>query len=174
MTPKQHGPKRYIVRLSDDERAQRNALIGKGKHSAQKLLKARILLQADASEAGPGWPDREIAAALDTSSDTVAKACQLLVEEGLDAALTRKHSPASARRRIFDGAAEAKLIALACSEPPCGRTRGTLELLGEAVVELQIVARASDNTIARTLKNTPSSRTCKSNGSFRRTPTPPS
>ena len=164
MTAKQHGLKKYIVRLSDDERAQLNALIGKGKHSAQKLLKARILLKADASEAGPGWPDREIAAALDTSIDTVAKARQLLVEEGLDAALTRKHSPASARRRIFDGAAEAKLIALACSEPPGGRTRWTLELLEEAVVELKIVERASDNTIGRTLKKTRSSLTCKSNG----------
>ncbi|MGC9272080.1 MAG: IS630 family transposase, partial [Acidiphilium sp.] len=90
---------------------------------AQKLLRARILLKADASEAAPGWPDRDIAAALDTSIDMVAKARQLLVEEGLDGALTRKHSPASARRRIFDGAAEAKLIALACSAPPSGRTR---------------------------------------------------
>ena len=152
MTAKQHGLKKYIVRLSDDERAQLNALIGKGKHSAQKLLRARILLKADASEAGPGWPDRDIAAALDTSIDTVAKARQLLVEEGLDGALTRKHSPASARRRIFDGAAEAKLIALACSAPPSGRTRWTLELLEEAVVELKIVDRASDNTIGRILK----------------------
>lgn len=164
MTAKQHGLKKYIVRLSDDERAQLNALIGKGKHSAQKLLRARILLKADASEAGPGWPDRDIAAALDTSIDTVAKARQVLVEEGLDGALTRKHSPASARRRIFDGAAEAKLIALACSAPPSGRTRWTLELLEEAVVELKIVDRASDNTIGRILKKTRSSLTCKSNG----------
>lgn len=164
MTAKQHGRKKYIVRLSDDERAQLNGLIGKGKHSAQKLLKARILLKADASEAGPGWPDKDIAAALDTSIDTVAKARQLLVEEGLDCALTRKHSAASARRRIFDGAAEAKLIALACSEPPSGRTRWTLELLEEAVVELKIVERASDNTIGRILKKTRSGLTCKSNG----------
>lgn len=164
MTAKQHGLKKYIVRLSDDERAQLNALIGKGKHSAQKLLRARILLKADASEAGPGWPDRDIAAALDTSIDTVAKARQLLVEEGLDGALTRKHSPASARRRIFDGAAEAKLIALACSAPPSGRTRWTLELLEEAVVELKIVDRASDNTIGRILKKTRSGLTCESNG----------
>ena len=74
------------------------------------------------------------------------------MEEGLDAALTRKHSPNSARRRIFDGAAEAKLIALACSPPPKGRKRWTLTLLETAVVELNIVARASDNTIGRTLK----------------------
>ena len=88
--------------------------------------------------------------------------------------LTRKHSPASARQRIFDGAAEAKLIALACSDPPKGRVRWTLTLLETAVVELNIVDRASDNTIGRTLKKTFSSRTCKSSGSSRPTPTPPS
>ena len=96
------------------------------------------------------------------------------MEEGFEAVLTRKHSPASARPRIFDGAAEAKLIALACSKPPKGRARWTLRLLEEAVVELNIVDRASDNTIGRTLKKTPSSRTCNGNGSSRRTPTPPS
>ena len=78
--------------------------------------------------------------------------------------LPAKHSPASARPRIFDGAAEAKLIALACSEPPKGRVRWTLELLEEAVVELKIVERASDNRIGRTLKKTRSSLTCRNNG----------
>src|SRR5271165_4713035 len=88
----------------------------------------------------------------------------------VDVVLVRKHSPASARPRIFDGAAEAKLIALACSKPPKGRKRWTLQLLEEAVVELRIVERASDNTIGRTLKKTRSNRTCKSNGSFHRMP----
>jgi hypothetical protein len=78
--------------------------------------------------------------------------------------LTRKHSPASARQRIFDGAAEAKLIALACSNPPKGRVRWTLKLLETAVVELNIVDRASDNTIGRTLKKTRSSPTSRSSG----------
>jgi len=139
------------VRLSDHERAELNALIDKGKHPARKLLKARILLKADASAAGPGWADAEIAAALESSIDTIAKTSRQLVEEGFEAALTRKHSPASARPRIFDGAAEAKLIALACSEPPPGRVRWTLELLEEEVVERKIIERASDNTIERTL-----------------------
>ena len=94
-----------------------------------------------------------------TSLATIARTRQQLVEEGFDAVLTRKHSPASARPRIFDGAAEAKLIALACSEPPAGRARWTLSLLEDKVVELNIVARASDNTIGRTLKKTASSRT---------------
>jgi len=104
-------------------------LIRNGKHRAGQLLKARILLKADASDAGEGWSDTEIAFALDTSIATVARTRQQLVEQGFEAVLTRKHSPASARPRIFDGASEAKLIALACSDPPKGRRRWTLKLL---------------------------------------------
>jgi Homeodomain-like domain len=151
--------KKYIVRLSAEERASLETLISKGKHPAAQLLKARILLKADASEAGEGWSDSRIVKALDTSLATVARTRQRLVEEGFDAVLTRKHSPNSARKRIFDGAAEAKLIALVCSPPPKGRARWTLELLEEKVVELKIVDRASDNTIGRTLKKTFSNHT---------------
>lgn len=174
VTAKQIAVKRYVVKLSDEERGRLNTLIHTGKRPARQIVKARILLKADASEAGEGWSDSQIAAALDTSVDTVARTRQQLVEEGLEAALTRKHSPASARPRIFDGAAEAKLIALACSEPPKGRARWTLKLLETTVVELNIVERASDNTIGRTLKKTRSSLTFRSNGSFRRMPTPAS
>jgi len=159
VTAKQIGAKKYVVRLSDEERERLCTLIHTGKHRAGQLVKARILLKADASAAGEGWSDSQIAAALDTSVATVARTRQQLVEEGFEAVLTRKHSPASARPRIFDGAAEAKLIALACSEPPKGRARWTLQLLEAAVVELNIVARASDNTIGRTLKKTLSSHT---------------
>jgi len=174
VTAKQIAGKKYVVKLSDTERERLNTLIHSGKHPARQLTKARILLKADASEAGEGWSDSRIAAALDTSIDTVARTRQQLVEEGFESVLTRKHSPASARPRIFDGAAEAKLIALACSKPPKGRARWTLQLLEEAVVELNIVERASDNTIGRTLKKTRSSLTSKSNGSSRPMPTPPS
>ena len=138
--------------LAPAEREHLNSLIGKGKHRAGQLTRARILLTADTSEAGDGWTDSQIATALDTSVATVARVRQQLVEEGFDAVLTRKHSPASAKPRIFDGATEAKLIALACSEPPKGRARWTLALLEEQVVALKIVERASDNTIGRTLK----------------------
>jgi transposase len=162
------------VKFNDAERERLNTLIHSGKHRAGQLVKARILLKADASEAGDGWSDSQIARALDTSIATVGRTRQQLVEEGFEAVLTRKHSPASARMRIFDGEAEAKLIALACSNPPKGRVRWTLKLLETAVVELKIVDRASDNTIGRTLKKTHSSPTCKSNGSSRRMPTPPS
>ena len=174
MTAKQIAVKKYVVKLSDEERERLNTLIHSGKHPARQLTKARILLKADALEAGEGWSDSRIAAALDTSIDTVARTRQQLVEEGFESVLTRKHSPASARPRIFDGAAEAKLIALACSKPPKGRARWTLQLLEEAVVELNIVERASDNTIGRTLKKTRSSHIFRSSGSSRPRPPPPS
>ena len=156
------------MRLGDDERERLNTLIKNGKAPARQLLKA------DASETGEAWSDSRIAAALDISDATVARIRQQLVEEGFEAVLKRKHSPASARLRIFDGASEAKQIALACSEPPKGRKRWTLKLLEDAVVELNIVERASDNTIGHVLKKPSSSPTSRSNGSFHRMPTPPS
>ncbi len=102
--------------------------------------------------------------ALDTSIATIERTRRQLVEEGFEAVLTRKYNPKSARPRIFDGAAEAKLIALTLSPPPDGFARWTLRLLEEKVVELHIVERASDNTISRTLKKTVSNRICGSNG----------
>lgn len=156
--------RKYVVKLSAEERAQLGEIIHKGKHSAQLIMKARILLKADSSDGGEGWPDSRIVAALECGVSTVARARQQLVEEGFEAVLRRKHQPTSARKRTFDGEAEAKLIALACSAPPPGHARWSLRLLEEKVVELNIVERASDNTIGRTLKKTRSSRTCASNG----------
>ena len=150
--------KKYVVRLSAEERQTLEALISKGKHPAAQVLKARILLKADVSEAGEGWSDSRIVKALDVSPATIYRTRQRLVEEGFEAVLLRKHSPNSARPRIFDGAAEAKLIALMCSPPPKGRAKWTLRLLEDTVVELNIVERASDNTIGRTLKKTISNR----------------
>jgi hypothetical protein len=150
--------KRYVVRLSADEREQLNNLIHKGKRSAQVVTKARILLKADVSPAGEGWSDSRIAEALDTSIATIQRTRRQLVEEGFGSVLTRKYNANSAPPRIFDGAAEAKLIALTCGPAPAGYAKWTLRLLEEKVVELQIVERASDNTIGRTLKKTFSSR----------------
>src|ERR1700729_3567723 len=101
-------------------------MIKSGKRSAQLITKARILLKADTSDAGEGWTDGEIAAALDTSVNTVGSARRQLVEEGFEATLVRKYNPNSARPRIFDGATEAKLIALACSPAPEGFARWSL------------------------------------------------
>lgn len=158
MAGKEIAVKKYVVKLDAGERERLNTMIRSGKHPAQRLMKARILLKADASDGGEGWSDSQIFKALDTSPATIARTRQQLVEEGFEAVLTRKHSPTSARPRVFDGAAEAKLIALACSEPPTGRVRWTLRMLEDKVVELNIVERVSDNTIGRTLKKTSSSR----------------
>jgi hypothetical protein len=144
--------KKYDVQLSMEERETLEASISKGKHPVAQVLKARILLKADVSEAGEGWSDSRIVKALDTSAATVFRTRQRLVEEGFDGVLARKHSPNSARRRIFDGTAEAKLLALMCSPPPKGRAKWSLRLLEDKVVELHIVERASDNKIGRTLK----------------------
>ena len=155
--------KKYAVKLSEEERARLDGFIRRGKRAAHLLTKARILLKADVSEAGEGWSDSRIAEALDTSIPTIERTRRQLVVEGFEAVLTRKYNPKSAPRRIFDGAAEAKLIALACGSAPAG-TRWTLRLLEEKVVELQIVGSVSDNTIGRTLKKTFSSPIASRNG----------
>ena len=164
MAGKEIAVKKYVVRLSAEEREQLSSLKRAGKRSAQLLTKARILLKADASEAGEGWSDSRIAEALDTSVATVERTRRQLVEEGFEAVLARKYNSNSARRRIFDGAAEAKLIALTCGPPPAGYAKWSLRLLEEKVVELNIVETSSDNTIGRTLKKTSSSRISSSNG----------
>ena len=164
MAKKEIAVKKYVVDLSRDERERLEAMVRSGKGAAQMLTSARILLKADVSEAGEGWSDSAISAALDTSVNNVARTRQQLVEEGFEATLTRKYNPNSAPRRIFDGAAEAKLIALTCSPAPEGFARWSLRLLEEKVVELNIVDKASDNTIGRTLKKTRSSRTAIGNG----------
>ncbi len=128
------------------------------------LTKACILLKADVSEAGDGWSDSRIARLLNTSVVNIERIRQQLVTEVFEAVLTRKYNPNSAQRRIFDGAAEAKLIALACGPAPAGCARWTLSPLEEKAVELNIVEKASDNTIGRTLKKTFSNRISNSNG----------
>jgi transposase len=167
MSAREVPVKKYVVRLSAEERELLGALIRKGKSSAQRLMKARILLKADVSEDGEGWSDSQIVEALETSATTVYRTRQQLVEEGVEAVLSRKKPSRPSVLPIFDGEKEAKLIALACSEPPKGRSRWTLRMLENKVVELDIVERASDSTIGRVLKKLNSSRTSKRNGSSR-------
>jgi hypothetical protein len=156
--------KKYVVRLSGAERERLEGLLHKGKSSARQQLKARILLKADVSDAGEGWSDSQIITALETTPSTLYRVRRQLVEEGLAAVLSRKQRAAPAVARIFDGEKEAKLIALACSQPPKGYARWTLRLLESKVVELGIVGQASDSTIGRTLKKTRSSRIAASAG----------
>lgn len=144
--------KKYIVRLTEQEREQLDALIRKGKSAAYKIKHAHILLKADAD--GAAWSDEGIAAAFAVHTRTVAGIRERFVAQGLEAALNRKPQERPSQQPLFDGEAEAHLIALRCSEPPSGHARWTLRLLADKVVELNIVASASHETVRRTLKKT--------------------
>ena len=173
MAARESSVKRYVVRLSLDERGRLETMLRKGKSPAHRLLKARILLKADVSQEGEGWSDSRIVAALETSVSMVYRVRKQLVEEGFEAVLSRKARAMPAVPRIFDGETEARLIALACSKPPKGYARWSLRLLEAKVVELGIVERASDSTIGRALKKTFSSRIAANTGSSRPRPAPP-
>ena len=150
-------PKKYIVRLTPEERTQLQSLVSKGKTQAYRIRHAHILLKADAD--GPAWLDREITEAFSCNRSTVEGIRKRFVMEGLDAALERKKRASPPTERILDGANEARLIALACSEPPNGRSRWTLKLLADELVALDIVESISYQTVKRTLKKTNSSLT---------------
>ncbi len=146
--------KKFIVELSKAEREQLKDLISKGKSPAKTILKARILLKADQAKGGPAWTDGEIMEALDTNLSMVSRVRETLVMEGLDAVLTRKVRETPPVAPIFDGEAQAKLTALACSAPPKGHARWTIRLLAKHVVERKIVPAAHYNTVGRALKKT--------------------
>ncbi len=156
--------KKYLVTLTPEERRHLSKLLSAGKRSARTLTRARILLKADQSPGGPSWDDAHIAAALGCGHRTVERVRQRFVERGLDDALAHKPQDQPSRERKFDGAAEARLIALACSRPPEGRARWTLRLLADRLVELEVFDSVSDETVRRVLKKTNSSRTCGSSG----------
>jgi hypothetical protein len=147
--------KKYIVRLNREEREQLEAIVDKGKAAARQIARARILLKADVSESGEGWSDSRIMEALNASASLVYDTRRQLVEEGFEAAITRKQRERPPVERIFDGAKEARLIQLACSSPPEGYVRWSLRLMESKVVELEIVEAASDSTIGRVLKKHP-------------------
>jgi len=149
--------KQYIVDLTAEERDHLKTLIRKGKTAARTLLKARILLKADAGPMGAGWADERIAEALETNVSMVYRLRLCLVEEGFEAALSRKRREIPPIKPVFDGETQAKLTALACSKPPKGRCKWTLRLLAEKVVELEIVETVHFNTVGRTLKKMRSS-----------------
>lgn len=146
--------KKYLVTLTPDERQDLSSLISAGKRSALAITRARILLKADQADGGPAWDDDRIAQALDCGRRTVERVRQRFVERGLAGALARKEQDQPSRPRKFDGAAEARLIALACSEPPEGRAHWTLKLLADRLVELEVFESVSDETVRRVLKKT--------------------
>ena len=151
--PKKH----YIVTLTAAERSSLQTLIAKGKIAAQKRLHAQILLKADAGPDGNGWTDQQIVEAFDVGRCMVERLRQRFIEQGLEAALTRKPQQNRIPRKI-DGEAEAHLIAAACGKPPEGRKRWTLQLLADRLVQLEMVDTVSYETVRRTLKKTKSSR----------------
>lgn len=151
--------KKYLVTLTAAEREQLNAMITAGTASAKKLAHARVLLKADQGENGPAWVDEVIAEAVEVSTDTVARVRQRFVEQGLEAALVRKKQDRPSRERVLDGSAEARLLAVACSDPPDGRAAWTLTMLADKLVELEVVESVSRESVRRVLKKTPSSRT---------------
>ena len=158
--------KRYIVKLTEEERQKLKEVVTKGQTAAYKIRHANILLKADA--AGPNWQSKDIARAFGVHENTVGKIRQHFVEQGLEAALIRKKQDYPSRAPKFDGAAEAHLIAVACTKPPEGRSRWTLKLLADKAVELEIVDSVVPETVRQTLKKTNLSRTSGRCGSSRR------
>jgi transposase len=149
--------KSYVVVLSPEERDRLEKLISTGRTSSKRQIRARILLKADASEAGPAWSDEQIGEALEISVSTVARVRKRSVEQGLATVLDRGVVRRPFRRRL-DGEQEARLLAIACSTPPEGRARWTLRLLADKMVELEVVESISYETVRRALKKTRSSR----------------
>ena len=146
---------KFIVRLTGEQRREREKLAATGKRSAATITRARILLKADAD--GDGWPDDRIAQALDTRAGTLARIRKKFAQQGLEAAVQRKR-PSGRQYRKLDGTQEARLVALACSPPPEGRARWTMKLLADQLVELEVVSSIDPATVCRTLKKTRPSR----------------
>ena len=148
--------KRYRVRLSEEEQKGLRSLVSKGRAAAYKQTHARILLLCDENQADGTMKDEEIARALKLGTATVERVRRRGVEEGLEAALGRRQQ-LNRRQRKLDGAGEAHLIALTCSQPPEGRAGWTLRLLADQLVECEIVDSISTETVRQTLKKTNSS-----------------
>ena len=148
--------KKYIVRLTNEERERLRSVIKKLKGSSQKVRRAQVLLKADAD--GPGWTDARIAEAFDCRTKTVENIRQRLVRDGFESALNGKQRESPPRAKLLDGEQEAKLIALRLGSPPKGFANWTLRLLAQRVVQLEIVDSISPETVRKTLKKTTSRR----------------
>ena len=144
--------KKYIVRLSDEEREVCQGIVKKLKGSSEKVRRAQILLKADAD--GPGWPDAKIAEAFGCRVQTVENLRQRLVTEGFEAAVERKQRATPPTPPKLDGVAEAKLIALRLGKPPAGYGRWSLQLLADELVVLEVVESICPETVRKVLKKT--------------------
>lgn len=145
--------KRYIVHLSESERASLIELLCKERVAARKRRRAQILLKVDAGEHGPAWTDQEAAEAFDVHVVSVQKVRRQFVLEG-EAALNRKQQDPPPRKRVFNEEKERTLLAMAQGSPPEGRAWWTLQLLAEELVRLEIVEAVSHETVRKALKKT--------------------
>jgi transposase len=145
---------KYVVELTSEEQNELAQLVSKGKAAARKIMHARVLLQANESQGIPAWTDKQISEAFGIHTNTIHGIRRRFVEDGLQAALERKKQDYPSRKRIVDGDAEARLIALRCSDPPEGINRWNLRLLADKLVELEIVPSISHETVRQTLKKT--------------------
>lgn len=150
--------KKYVVRLSTEEREALTKLITSGRGPARMFTRGRILLKADQSDNGPRWSDERISEALDVTVQTIERVRKQLVGEGFDAVLSRRKYTQKVSRKKIDGDVEAHLIALSCSKPPEGRARWTLRLLADSIVELGYVESISHEAVRQTLKKMSSNR----------------
>lgn len=144
--------KKYIVRLTDSERKLLTDLVSQGSSKAYQIRHANILLKSDVQ--GSYWDDNKCAEAFNCHANTVANVRKPFVEEGLEASLQRKEQKSPSRVRKLDGAQEALLIAQSCSQPPEGKSRWTLHMLADRMVELNIVDSISHQTVSNILKKT--------------------
>ena len=164
---------RYRVTLTGQERKDLEALTRNGKTGAKKFIHARVLLLCDAGPDGQAWPVTDVAEALGVTSRTIEHIKKRFVEDGIEAALGRNSREKPPRDVIFDGAFEARLIALACSETPEGYERWTVRLLADRAVELKFASSVSHMTVQRVLKKTNLSLTSANTGKSRHKGTPP-
>lgn len=149
-------PKQHVVRLTPEQRTECATVLRRGTSSALSQRHARILLAADASGDGPRWTDREIAAAVQVQERTVARVRASCCQQGFAIALRGRPRPRPVPPKL-DAVHEARLIALACTSPPAGRARWTLQLLADQVVLLEEMPPVSRELVRRTLKKTASS-----------------
>lgn len=154
---------KYLVRLTEEERADLEELTRRGRVAATTVKHAWILLKADEGASGPAWPDRQIREAYGVSWSTIARVRQRFVEEGVRASLVRKKAVRPPTPKV-DGEMEARLIALACSTAPEGEARWTLRLLASKMVELEYADALSHETVRRVLKKTNLSRGRRKSG----------
>ena len=159
---------RYRVTLTEQERQELETLTKTAKTNAKRFLYARSLLLCDAGPQGPAWTVADTAEAMGVTPRTIEHLKKRFVEEGLEAALDRRQPEKPPRGVTFDGAFEARLIALACSETPKGRRRWTVRLLAEKAAELNLTPSVSHMTVQRILKKTNLSLTSESTGKSRR------